>query len=160
MVSLIKREVKNNPRLTASEATGERDRSNNPALAAEGCGVAMPYRSQETAHQRPHEEEHLAFAKKYAHWTSAQCRKVMFSDESTFQMGSAKVRCPSSFSRYNPAYKIPNVKHPRREAGGLCFLPRNITMNADRYIGFLRNHLVDMFVIHGSEVLMHDSCLG
>ena len=41
--------------------------------------------------------------------------------------------------------------------GGLYFLPKNLTMNAIRYIEVLNDHLFDMFDIHRSSVFMHDS---
>jgi hypothetical protein len=60
-------------------------------------------------------KQRLAFGRKYEHWTSAQWRKVMFSDESNFQvfrMGSITVRHTPSSDRYDPRYTDPTVKHP------------------------------------------------
>ena len=42
-------------------------------------------------------KQRIAFAKKYIHWTPAQWKRVMFSDESNFQVfrvGSPMVRRP------------------------------------------------------------------
>ena len=96
--------------------------------------------------------------------------KVMWSDESTFQCIQSRkrrVRRPSSICRMDPAYTISTVKHPASVMvwgcfsgtlgrGGLYFLPKNVTMNGERYIGVLENHLLDMMTIHGCTIFMQD----
>ena len=89
--------------------------------------------------------QRLAFAKKHAHLTPTQWKKVMLSDESTFQVfrvGSTKVRRTSSSNRYDPRYTVPTVKYPQsvmvwgafsgdKGTAGLLFLPKNVMMNGD-----------------------------
>lgn len=56
----------------------------------------------------------LNFARKYEHWTVAEWQKVLFSDESKFQLfgsdGRKYVRRPTG-TRYNSRYQIPTIKH-------------------------------------------------
>jgi len=113
----------------------------------------------------------LAFANKYQHWTPEQWSSVMFSDESTFkciQMRHRSVRRPKGSSPFNSRYTVKTVKHPdgvmvwgcfsgNKGSGGLYFLPKNVTMNADRYIEVLRDHLEVQFQIHQCQIFMHDS---
>jgi hypothetical protein len=40
--------------------------------------------------------------------------------------------------------------------GGLYMLPKKVTMNGDRYISVLENHLLAMYGIHGCEIFMLD----
>ena len=115
----------------------------------------------------------LASAKKYSHWTTEQWRKVMFPNESNFQvfkMGSTTVRHPRSSDRFDPPHTVPTVKHPQsvmvcrcfsgeKGKGGLYFLPKNKKMNAKVYLQVLVEHMLNFYHIHGSEVFMHDSAL-
>ena len=39
---------------------------------------------------------------------------------------------------------------------GLFYLPKSVTMNAVRYIDVLKDHLVDLFDIHGYTHFMQD----
>ena len=95
----------------------------------------------------------------------------MFSDESNFQvfkMRCTTVRCPISSDRADPRYTVPTVEHLQlvmvwggfsgeKERGGLYFLPNNKKMNADLYLQFLEDHMLNFYNIPGSEVFMHDS---
>ena len=115
-------------------------------------------------------KKRLQFARRYLHWSVDDWKRVMWSDESTFQCiqnRKRRVRRPSSISRMDPAYTISTVKHPASVMvwgcfsgtvgrGGLYFLPKNVTMNADRYIGVLEDHLLDMMTIHGCTTFMQD----
>ena len=81
----------------------------------------------------------IAFAKKYIHWTPAQWKRVIFSDESNFQVfqvGSPMVRRPHASNRFDPRFTVPTVKHPdsimvwgafsgKMGRAGLYFLPKN-----------------------------------
>ena len=113
----------------------------------------------------------LAFAKKYSHWTTEQWKKVLFFDESNFQvfkMGSTTVWRPRSSDRFDLRYTIPTVKHPQsvmvwecfsgeKGRGGLHFLPKNKKMNAELHLQVLEEHVLNFYHIHGSEKFMHDS---
>lgn len=56
----------------------------------------------------------LNFAKKYLHWTAAEWKKVLFSDESKFNLfgsdGMQWVHRPVG-KRYDPKYTRPTIKH-------------------------------------------------
>ena len=110
-------------------------------------------------------KRHLAFAKKYAHWTTEEWKKVMFFDESNFQvfrMGSTTVRHPRSSDCFDPRYTVPTVKHPESVmlwgsfSGGRTLLSSKNQKNADLYMNVLE-HMLNFFRIHGCEVFMHDS---
>ena len=40
--------------------------------------------------------------------------------------------------------------------GAQYFLPKIVTMNGDRYIGVLKDHLLNIMTIHGSTTFMQD----
>jgi transposase len=94
----------------------------------------------------------------------------MFSDESTFRIVNsrgAKVRRPKTVSRYKHQYTIPTVKHSAsvmvwacfsgsKERGGLYFLPKNTTMNGERYLKVLKHHLLPFMKIPKSSWFLQD----
>ena len=175
---LLTIELKKDPQLTASQLKGlhldllsnVRVRTIQHRLQKD---LGLPSR---TAAKKPHindrmKEQRLAFAKKHAHWTPTQWKKVMFSDESTFQVfrvGSTKVRRLSSANRYDPRYTVTTVKHPQSvmvwgafssDNGRVELLihPKNVMMNGDLYIKILIDHMVTMFELHQCSHFMHDS---
>lgn len=174
---ILKREVKKNPSITAAEL-----KNNYPELLKNVAIRTIQHRLQKDlklpcrrAARKPllterMKKRRLSFAKKYQDWTPEQWKKVMWSDESTFRLlriGSKVVRRPSDVSRYDPRYTIKTVKHPdsvmvwgcfsgAKGRGGLYFLPKNVTMKASNYIEVLREHLLDMWDIHGCEFFMQD----
>jgi transposase len=132
----------------------------------------MPSRS---AAQKPlltsvMKKKRLAFAKKYQSWSEKDWMKVMFSDESTFRLinpRAAKVRRPSTVSRYKQRFTISTVKHSpsvmvwgcfsgRNGRGSLYFLPKGATMNGDRYTKVVQEKLVPFMRIHGTTFFLQD----
>ena len=120
--AIMKRELQKNPRLTALEL-----QTLHPNLLENVTIRTVQHPLQKDldlpsrkAAKKPLFTERmkkrcLAFAKKYAHWTTEEWKKVMFSDESNFQvfrMGSTTVQCPRSSDRFDPWYTVPTVKHP------------------------------------------------
>jgi transposase len=115
-------------------------------------------------------EKRLKFCNKYKHWKESDWEQVMFSDESTFRLVNSRgatVRRPSTISRYLQKYTIPTVKHSAsvmvwgcfsgaRGRGGLYFLPKNLTMNGERYRTVLENHLLPFMRIHRSKWFLQD----
>jgi transposase len=112
----------------------------------------------------------IKFCKKYLNWTPQQWENVMFSDESTFRLVNSrgrKVRRPMGLNRYKQRYTIPTVKHSasvmvwgcfsgKMGRGGLYFLPKNTTMNGERYKTVLEHHLLPFMRIHGATFFLQD----
>ncbi len=112
----------------------------------------------------------LQFAKKYRNWSAEAWSKVMFSDESTFRCIRAtrsRVRRPKTVSRYLSRYTVKTVKHPDQVMvwasfsgavgrGGIYFLPKNVTMNGDRYLEVLKDHLIPFMDSQGSTHFLQD----
>ena len=115
-------------------------------------------------------KKRLDFAKKYKDWTSEQWGKVMFSDESTFRTLRAvhkRVRRPLKSYKYSSQYTVKTMKHPESVMvwgcftgdvgrGGLFFLPKNTTMNSERYIDVLENHMKPFMKIHKATHFLQD----
>ena len=135
-------------------------------------GLGLPSRkaAKKTLQTQQMKKQRITFAKKYIHWTPAQWKKVMFSDESNFQvfrMGSPMVRRSRSFNRFDPRYTVPTVKHPDSvmvwgafsgeiSRAGLYFLPKSKKMNGDAYIKVME-HMLSMFRIHRCKIIMQDN---
>jgi hypothetical protein len=79
----------------------------------------------------------------------------MLSDESMFRCIGAiksKVRRPNGSNCFDPRYTAKTVKHPdsvmvwgcfsAKGRGCIYFLPKNATMNGERYQEVLQNHLL------------------
>ena len=112
----------------------------------------------------------LKFAKKYAHWTPEDWSKMMYSDQSTFRCVRnirKKVRRPSGSNRFDTKYTAKTVKHPASVMvwgcfsanlgrGGIYFLPKNVTMNSERYEKVLEDHLLPSMLMHRSEFFLQD----
>ncbi|CAF3465208.1 unnamed protein product [Rotaria socialis] len=174
---LLKREVTKNPRLTASEL-----KISYPELLGKVSVRTVQHRLQKDlglpchmAAQKPlltarMVKQRLEFANFYKHWTPEQWEKVMWSDESNFSIvhrGRVRVRRPIGSDRFSPAYTQKTVKHSQHvmvwgcfsgflERGRIYFLPKNVTMNSDKYITCLEEKLLETYLIHESEMFMQD----
>ena len=118
---------------------------------------------------KSHISKRLAFCREHRNWTQEQWSKVMWSDESTFQLFGQCDRfvCrPSGSDPCNPQYTQPSVKHPgsvmiwgcmsASGRGGLFFLAKGEKMNANKYTEVLNEHLLPFKTIHGTEIFMQD----
>jgi hypothetical protein len=115
-------------------------------------------------------KKRLAFARKYKNWNASQWRNVMYSDESTFCLVHAKsatMRRNKAKSRYKHKEVLKTAKHSasvmvwgcfsgKRGRGGLSFLPKNCTMNGERYKKVLADHNLPFMRIHGTTVFLQD----
>lgn len=112
--------------------------------------------------------DRLNFCDKYRDWTVDQWRKVMFSDESRIvQFHNAKlfVRRPPG-ERYNPKFTTSTVKNPTSVMiwgaiaaagrGGLWIMPKGTTINADVYLGILKEKLLPFMSILSCKVFQQD----
>jgi hypothetical protein len=73
------------------------------------------------------------------------------------------VRRPSGSNRYDTKYTAKTVKHPASvmvwgcfsanlgRGGSIYFLPKNVTMNSERYKKVLEDHLLPSMLIHRYE---------
>jgi transposase len=98
----------------------------------------------------------LAFARKYKNWTSKQWRNVMYSVEAKFAIinsRSVTMRHSKTIDLYADKYVVKTVKHSpsvmmwacfsgKSGRGGMYALPKNTTMNKERYKDVLEGHLI------------------
>ena len=112
----------------------------------------------------------LLFCKAHETWTVEQWQKVMFSDESTFQVShnvKKHVRRPEGSSALSPRYTIKTMKHPQsvmvwgcfsfQGRGALTFLNKGEHMNTDRYLSILQEKLSQFMEINQTEIFQQDS---
>ena len=112
-------------------------------------------------------KQRLNFAKQFIEWTPEMWENVVWSDESTFRCISerqGRVRRPVGSDRYDPRYTSQTVEHSdyvmiwgcfsgKVGRGGLYFLTKNQTMNGDRYLQVLEDHLLSFIEIHDCNFL-------
>lgn len=176
ILEILKRQITKYPAMTAMdlkeslpELSELSERTIQHALAKY---LKMPSR---IAAQKPlltpkMKKKRLNFAKKYKDWTPQQWATVMFSDESTFRCIRAirsKVRRSKNTSRFDSRVTVKTVKHPDSVMvwacfsgsvgrGGIYFLPKNCTMNGERYQTVLEDHLIPFMEIHGATHFLQD----
>jgi transposase len=175
MLGCLKRQIRKYPGMTAAdlketvpELSAVSERSVQRHLQTT---LDMPSRS---AAQKPlltlkMKKKRLAFCRAYKAWTAEDWANVMFSDESTFRCIRSiktKVRRPSGSNRFDPRYTAKTVKHPdsvmvwgcfsAKGRGGIYFLPKNATMNGERYQEVLQNHLLFWMDNFGSTHFLQD----
>uniref|UniRef100_A0A8C7SD41 Tc1-like transposase DDE domain-containing protein n=1 Tax=Oncorhynchus mykiss TaxID=8022 RepID=A0A8C7SD41_ONCMY len=99
--------------------------------------------------------DRLIFCKRYRDWTAEDWGKVIFSDESPFQLfgafGKTLVR-RRQVERYHQSCVMPTVKHPEtihvwgcfsaKGVGSLTILPKNTATNKEWYQHILREELL------------------
>ena len=120
--AVLKREVLLNPSITAATL-----KKKHPMLLQNVSIRTIQHRLQKDLKMpsrraakkplltAPMIKKRFLFCRKYLHWTPADWRKVMFSDESTFRLvrrGSKMIRRPPGSSRYDTMYTVKTVKHP------------------------------------------------
>lgn len=175
--SILKREVMKNPALSSTEL-----KRTHPELLKNISLRTIRHRLHKDlklpsmrAARKPlltdrMKRQRLAFAYKYKDWTKEMWNSVMFSDESTFKCirsASNRVRRPEGSNRYDPKYTIKTVKHPdsvmmwgaysgKMGRAGMYFLPKKCTMNGERYITVLEEHLLNFFELHDCQMFMQD----
>jgi transposase len=176
MLLALKRQIRKYPTMTASDL-----KQSLPELAPMSersiqhhlqKSLNLPSRS---AAQKPlltlkMKKKRLAFCRAYKKWTAEDWERVMYSDESTFRCIRAvktKVRRPSGSNRFDSRFTVKTVKHPDSVMvwgcfsgavgrGGLYFLPKNATMNGERYQEVLENHLIPFMNIHEATHFLQD----
>ena len=111
----------------------------------------------------------VAFSKKYLKWGLEQWKGVLWSDEATFSVTgnrSGKVYRRPGSDPFHPKFIQSTVKHPDslmvwgcfgyHGVGKLVVLPKNVTVNKDRYLELLSEHLYECFQRCQSEIFMQD----
>ncbi len=114
-------------------------------------------------------EKRLAFANQYGHWTVDQWKKVMFSDESHFELKTFRrgmCRRPAGSDRFDPRYTRKSVKHPAKVMvwgcfswmgrGAIEFLKPREMMNGQRYRQILEEKLELFMTQHGATHFLQD----
>ena len=172
----IRRQIQAKPRLTARNIKEE-----NPALL-QGVSIRCV---QETLHRdlgfrsfrarkKPlinegQKKRRVAFAKKYSTWTQEQFRTLLWSDEATFCVSGVSAsrvyRYPGS-DPHLPQYTDKTVKFPQSVmvwgcftyygVGNLVFLPRNVSINKERYLELLWDNLEECYEKTRATVFQQD----
>jgi hypothetical protein len=115
-------------------------------------------------------DQRLAFAMQYRHWGIEEWKKVMFSDESHFELhfGEKFSRCrrPVGSDRFDPRFTQKTVKHPMKVMvwgcfswkgrGGLEFLNQGEMMNGQRYLRLLDEKLELFMGLHNTTHFLQD----
>ena len=116
-------------------------------------------------------QKRLQFCRDHLNKSVEWWRDVMFSDESNFKTirvtSRQTVRRPPGSNRFDSRYTRKTVKHPpgvmiwgcfsgKMGRGGLFFMPKNTTMNSDRYIECLTDHLLPFMRSHGTKRFLQD----
>ena len=177
LLRLIKLQLLKNPWLTAAEIKNFyekelKDVSIRSIQRRCRLDLGMPIRC---ASKKPWitprmRAQRMKFARKMHKLTEKDWEKVMWSDESMFKCISNRrfcVRRPRVMSRHHPRYTQRTVKHPYtimiwgafsggRGRAGLEYLPKGVTMNAQRYRNILIKHLNKDMNLHGCNIFMHD----
>ncbi len=112
-------------------------------------------------------KKRLAFARSHREWTVDQWKNVVWSDESTFRIMAshcAHVIRPRGH-RYDHRYTVKTVKHSpsvivwdcfsgKVGCGGLYFLAKDVTMNAECYMNVWDNYFVKCIKLHFSWMMV------
>ena len=105
------------------------------------------------------QKNRLTFSKEKGKWKRKKVRKILFSDESTFSVTEnrpKKVRRRPGSDPYDPKFTCATVKFPQKlmvwgafsyhGVSKLIFLPKNETMNKEKYLELLSDNLYDCFI--------------
>jgi len=111
----------------------------------------------------------LAFCRKYCKWTVDHWKKVLFSDECTFQQFGAYVswvRRPA-YCRFLSKYTISTMKHPAsimvwgcfswHGRGRLYFVPKGRTVNSKVYQEILQEKMLPCMDSHQTTIFQQDN---
>ena len=164
-LNILKRQVDKEPCVTARELK-ERNHTilSNVSLVTvrRRLRVDLEYR-RHVARKTPlitarQQRNRLAYAKEKIRWRKKKWRDVLFTDEATFTVTGNRsyyVRRRPGSDPYDPKFTRQCVKQPDRlmvwgaigyhAPGPLIILPRNLTMNKERYRALLQRNLNECF---------------
>lgn len=175
-LKLLKRQLENNPTLTARKL-----KEDNPDLLA-GTSVRTIQKrisgdlgfSKVSARAKPpltkkHVKDRLAFAKKYLKWPVEKWQRVLWSDESKFAVSDPsglKVWVRKGANKCLPKYTAKKHKFPASVMvwggfgyGGvseLVVLPKGLSVNQNVYYTLLNDHLEESFDRTGCDIFQQD----
>lgn len=175
-LKVLKRQVDLEPRISAKEL-----KEKNPRLLHNVSVRTIQRRLHDdlrfqyrTPRRKPiltvkQKKNRVLFAKKYLAWDPEKWKTVLWSDEATFTVTGnrgGKVRLRPGSDSYDPKFTQGTVKHPDsvmvwgafgyHGTGKLVVLPKNVTVNKERYLELLNDHLEDCFIDCKSEVFQQD----
>lgn len=173
---LIKRTVLIKPQITAKEIKSEHynllndvsERTIRHRLQKE-LGMPSRHAAKKPFLDAKMRKKRVEFCKQHMNWTVDDWKTVLFSDESsflTFRSCPRMVRRPLGSDRMDPKFTIKTMKHPPSVMvwgcfsnfgrGSLYFLPRNTTMNGQRYLAMLNEKIPLTMALHETTTFMHD----
>jgi transposase len=161
--------VKKNRRLTLQEITKEIP--SQPSLSTIRRTLHDANLNNRIAIKKPficarNQAKRLAFALKYQHLTVEDWKHILWTDESTFEIGknTQQVRIwRSSSERYNTACITPSFKSGRTSVmvwgcfmwgklGPLVILSKDQRFDSKKYVNILEEHLLDFWMEQSEEI--------
>ncbi|MPC88779.1 Transposable element Tcb1 transposase [Portunus trituberculatus] len=130
-----------------------------------GYRYLKPQRKFITARQQ---KKRVWFCQKYIALNEDKWKQVLWSGEATFTITSnqGKIKICSDTDLHSSRYNEGTVKHTDsvvvwgafgyHGVGKLVILPKNVTINTEKYLELLADHLEDCFEICQSEVYQQD----
>lgn len=114
-------------------------------------------------------QKRIEFCRQYLDWDVEQWKRVLFSDEATFQFKSTNhrfVRRPPGISRTHPNYTQKTIKHApyvmvwgcfsHKCRGALSLLPPRTSVNKEKYLEILQEKLPIFMNICETSIFQHD----
>lgn len=169
-LNVIRREVDNHPRITSCQL-----KENNPNLLDNVPERTVRRRLHNDLHFRKvnalkkplltlkQRKNRVVFCKKYLEWGIEKFKTILWSDEATTDALVVIYRRPGS-DPCDPKFIQATVKHPDSlilwgaftfyGTGKLAVLPRNVTVNKERYLEMFADNLADCFDECRAEVFM------
>lgn len=171
---MIRRRAVVNPRITSQEIAATLPLDSRVSARtirrrlSDQYGLRFHRAAKKPRFSRKNIMDRLKFCRDHQHWTVADWRKVLFSDETLirqFNPSTQGVRRPKN-ERYNPRFVVPTVKNSpsimvwgsisAEGRAGLHIMPSGQSVNAKYYLNILQEKLESWLSIKHCTIFQHD----